>query len=146
MAVRICWNNAHGTAVSAIWKITDRLSQTILALVSNRPSCGAVNDTAPAKRQWRRSVIGPASPNDRFPPTADIHTETLPGGTPGRRKIGRRAYLDRSHVPLICVPNLVHLAGDLNPFGICRAISVSVPWTGGSESPFPAWCTSTQNQ
>ena len=66
MVVRICWNNGRGTAVSAVWKITDRLSQTILALVSNRPSCGTVNDTAPAKRLC--STVGP-----RTAPRAPFH-------------------------------------------------------------------------
>ena len=33
---------------------------------------------------------------------------------------------------------LVHLAGGLNPFGLRRATSVRISWTGGSESSYPA--------
>jgi hypothetical protein len=36
---------------------------------------------------------------------------------------------------------LIHLAGGLNPFGLRRAISMRVPWTGASESSYSARCT-----
>src|SRR5450759_1921672 len=49
-----------------------------------------------------------------------------------------RSCLDRLTAALA----LVHLAGGLNPFGICRAISVRLSWLSGSESLYPARCTS----
>lgn len=44
MAVRICWNRSRGTITSAIWKVIERPSRTILAPIFTNRSRSVVID------------------------------------------------------------------------------------------------------